>query len=647
MAASQLHINANTPMGANLIGDGATFRVWAPNAKKVYVALNGIRNYTPKPEDELSRSPHGGHWTGFIPGVSDGTKYRYYVLPGVGEGRLKRDPWAREMELHDWPNVDCLVRDSNSYPWHDAGHAPPHFHSLIVYQLHVGVFYAVDQNGRDIRKGRVSKFLDMLGRVKYLADLGVNALQLLPVTEFQTPHSQGYNSTDIYSPEMDYSVDPSELPQYLPLLNQLLQEKGHAPVDIETLTPQVNQLKALIDVCHLWGISVLFDVVYNHAGGSFDEASIDFFDLDSTNLYFTVDYVGGRVFDYSRPEVCDFLISNAEAFFYEYHVDGLRFDEVSLIDQFGGWRFCQDLTSTLRYTRPDHVKISEYWGGHSWLSLWQPPDGMGFDISYSDKLRDGIRTVIAQAAGGANADVHLDRLQPGLERPWNFPKAYQAYNCIENHDFVMAATGGNHGSPRIPKLAVGGGETRTWYARSRARVAMGLLLTAPGVPMLFMGMEIYEDKLWLEDSNRTECQVWWDGLKSDRDMSDFHFFTRDLIWLRRRLPALQSEPIRVFHINELDRVISFHRWVDGEGRDLVIVVSLREQTFYDHSYQLGFPFDGQWNVVFDSDYYEQMPNPSSHGNPGGVTANGPPLHGFNHSAGITLPANSMLIFQRG
>jgi 1,4-alpha-glucan branching enzyme len=650
MPASQQYISNNTPMGANLIADGATFRVWAPNAEHVYVALNGVRNYQPQPGDDLVKNPVTGHWTGFFPGVQDGTKYRYFIV-GKHDSGWKRDPWARELELNGYPDCDCNVCAPNTYPWHDQGFHPPAFRDLIVYQFHVGVFYARDEQGKDIRPDRVSKFLDAVDRIEYLADLGVNALQPLPVVEFQGEWSLGYNGSDLFSPEMDYCVGPDQLDAYLRKVNALLAKKNCAPLAALQLSGQVNQLKAFVDLCHLYGLAVIVDVVYNHAGGNFDGQSIDHFDFpdnpDKTNsIYFSQnDWAGGRIFAFQKPEVQDFLINNAKMFLEEYHADGLRFDEVSAIDQNGGWFFCQNLAETLRSAKPEAVQIAEYWGEYRWLGVWQPPQGMGFDIGYTDGIRDGVRSVLAEAAGGAGADVHLSRLQAGLQRPWNFSAAWQAYNCIENHDFVLDMDG-DHRKPRISKLA-DWSNPRSWYARSRARVATGMLLTAPGVPMLFMGQEFLEDKLWSDNPSRSDLFVWWDGLEGqDRQMSDFRSFTRDLLWLRRHHPALRSEPINVFHINESDRVLAFHRWVPGGGRDVVVVFSLREATFPDRSYVLGFPLPGAWLEVFNSDAYDNFPNPWVQGNGGGITADGPPRHEMSQSAGITLPANSVLVFTR-
>ena len=650
MSASQQHISGSTPMGANLVADGASFRVWAPSAAHVYVAIGGATNYQPQPADELVKDPITGHWTGFFPGVADGTLYRLFVVGPQGSG-FKRDPWARELELRGYPDCDCIVRDPQTYPWHDQGFRMPAFNDLVAYQLHIGVFYARDDQGRDIRPNRVSKFLDLLDRVRYLADLGVNALQPLPVVEFQGEWSLGYNGSDLFSPEMDYCVDPVDLTPYLDKVNTLLTGKGCAPLTIDHLGGQVNQLKAFVDVCHVYGLAVIFDVVYNHAGGGFDAQSIDHFDSPgdpdkNSSIYFSQnDWAGGRVFAFHKPEVRDFLIHNARMFVEEYHADGLRFDEVSVIDWNGGWFFCQDLTDTLRFVKPAAAQIAEYWGDQRWLGVWRPRAGMGFDIGYADAIRNGVRSTTAEAAGGASAEVHLGRLKSGLERPWNFLSAWQAYNCIENHDLVLDMDG-DHRKPRIARLA-DANDARSWYARSRARAATGLLLTAPGVPMLFMGQEVLEDKLWSDNPERAGLFIWWDGLEGqDRHMRDFHRFTRDLIWVRRRHPALRSEPINVFHIDEFNRVLAFHRWVPGAGRDVVVVVSLREATFSDHSYALGFPLPGHWYEVFNSDVYDHFVNPWVQGNAGGISADGPPLHGLSQSAGITIPANSVVVFAR-
>jgi 1,4-alpha-glucan branching enzyme len=640
MPSAQDHITATTPMGATLVDGGVTMRFWAPRAQRVHVVFGGVDGYRPDPADELVPDPATGHWTGFFPGVRAGTKYRFLVQGPGGTG-FKRDPRAHELELYGYPDCDALVVDHAGYPWHDAGFRPPDFADLIVYQLHVGVFHATGPDGRDLRPKRVAKLLDAVRQVPYLAVLGVNAVQPLPVVEFQGEWSLGYNGTDLFSPEMDYCVAPEELTPYLLAVNDLLAARGAAALTGDQLAGQVNQLKAFIDVCHLYGIAVLIDVVYNHAGGGLDPQSLDYVDmpaerLPDNNAYFSREgWAGGRVFAYGTADVRRYLIDNALLFLEQYHADGLRFDEVSVIDAKGGWFFCQELTETLRRHKPSAVQIAEYWGEHRGLAVQRPPAGMGFDIGYSDGLRDAVRRTLAEAAGGAAAPVHVGRIGDALRET----RGWRSYHCLENHDLVLDAD--DHREPRLARLA-GGDDPRSWYARSRARAATGVLLTAPGVPMLFMGQEFLEDKLWSDSPDRTDRLIWWDGaLGEDRHMADFLRCTRDLIHLRRRHPALRAEPVAVWQ--PADRVLAYQRWVPGAGEDIVVVLSLAESTWYDGSFRLGLPRPGRWREVFNSDVYDTFPNPWVCGNNGAVVASGPPRHGFGQSAGLTIPANSVLV----
>lgn len=165
--------------------------------------------------------------------------------------------------------------------------------------------------------------------------------------------------------------------------------------------------------------------------------------------------------------------------------------------------------------------------------------------------------------------------------------------------------------------------------------------------MIFMGQEFLEDKAWTDNPHASNLMIWWAGLEGlDKNMSDHHRFTRDLIWLRRSYPALRGEWVNVFHVHNDNRVIAFHRWLEGIGGDVVVIASLNEKTFYDHSYSLGFPADGHWKEVFNSDIYDNFFNPNSQGNHGGIFASGPGMHNLPSSAGITIPANSILVFAR-
>jgi 1,4-alpha-glucan branching enzyme len=630
-------------MGANIVtGEGVTFRVWAPAALEVYVS--GDFNGWQQLESSRLQSDGHGFWTGFIPDIGEGAQYKFFIK-GVGGAGYKRDPYARELTQNPaFPESNCIVRDPASYPWHDDRFQMPAFNDLVIYQIHIGTFFGADAAGNDNRRGRVCTFLDVLDRLEYLAELGINALEPLPIVEFPTETSEGYNGTDYFSPETEYTLDPGpELDRHFRMVNLLLQKRGLPPLPPGTLDAQVNQLKALIDLCHVYGIAVLLDAVYNHAGGGFDDSSIYFFDRqppgdNNRSLYFTDQgYVGGLIFAYWNAGVRQFLIDNAAYYLREFHADGFRYDEVTVIDEFGGWGFCQDLTSTVHFINSKGFHAAEYWrDDQSWVIRPRESGGAGFDAVWAPRLRDGVRGAIGQASGGAGAFVNLDVVRDGLYPPANFPAAWRAVQCVENHDIVFDGSG-----PRIAKLS-DSSDARSWYARSRSRVAAGLLLWAPGIPLVFMGQEFLEDKPW-SDSN-PDLLIYWDGLSSDRAMQDHLRFYRELIALRRHQPALRGEAINVFHVHNGNRVIAFQRWVVGTGRDVVIVASLNESTWW--SYTLGFPGPGRWLEVFNSDVYDHWVNPLVAGNGTGVDASGPPLHGVPCSANIVIPANGFVVFAR-
>jgi 1,4-alpha-glucan branching enzyme len=127
-------------------------------------------------------------------------------------------------------------------------------------------------------------------------------------------------------------------------------------------------------------------------------------------------------------------------------------------------------------------------------------------------------------------------------------------------------------------------------------------------------------------------------------MVDHVRFTRELLELRWQYPGLRGQGFRVIHADDGDRVLAFHRWVEGEGHDVIVVAHL--STFNRFGYRIGFPGEGAWAEVFNSDVYENWVNPNVAGNGGGVFADDQPLHGFGNSAAVTLPANSVLVFAR-
>lgn len=633
---------ANGAMGANLLEGGATFRVWDPTSTRVTVR-GTFNSWADHPLDRSA----AGFWSAFVPGVKSGDQYKYFVV-GQGTTGCKRDPFARALtRTPAFPQSDCIVTQPYSFPWHDSGYRPPPFHELVLYQLHVGAFFATDEKGNDVRQSRPGRFLDVLLQIDHLVALGVNAVQIMPVQEFATMRSLGYNGLDYFSPEMDYTIDPAapEFARYFDRANELLTRHGlahFAPGDLDCPT---KQLMALIDLLHLHGIAVVLDVVYNHAGGGFDDDSIFFHDRqaygdNNRSLYFTDQgWAGGLVFAYWKSEVRQFLIDNAGFFYDEYHVDGFRFDEVTVIDSHGGWGFLQDLTSTLRYRKPQAILIAEYWADQSSVLRSRESLGAGFDAVVASGLREAIRKTLGEVTCGRDASVNLDRVAVALVP--SFDHAWRSVQHLENQDIVRVDNRTDR-APRVP-AASDSTNARSWYATSRSRVVNGLLLTAPGIPMLFMGQEILEDKYWSDSPEYfANSLIWWDGLRVDRAMQDHLKFVQDVLRVRRSYRALTGDSIRVFHVHNGNRVIAFHRWLEGFGGDVVVVASFHEETW--HAYSLGLPLPGTWREVFNSDAYENFPNPMASGNQGRIDANGPPLHGFGCSATIVIPANSILVF---
>jgi 1,4-alpha-glucan branching enzyme len=671
---TQTNCSKATAMGASLVsemgiaGGGATFRAWAPRAQAVYV--NGVFGGVPRTgqgDDLLLVKDGNGYWSGFLADAGEGDAYRFYVV-GAGSSGYKRDPYARELAndaTAPFPVCAAVVRRASAYAWHDAGFRTPEYADMVVYQLHIGTYAPAGA-------GWASTYLDVVMKVEYLAALGVNMVQPLPVYEMEDSPSQGYpglgyQGADLYSPAFDYVVYHADgLEMYLATINRLLAAKGFTPMTVTDITAGNAQLKVMVDLLHVYGIGVMFDVVYNHAGGwsatyntpagpiHGDDDSLYFWDRmpggdNNQSLYFSdKGFVGGLAFALWNQDVRGFLWNNAAFHVAELHADGFRYDEISMLlsmNEANGWEFCRELSTLVRSMKPRVLQNAEYWPGEYRVPAKEAvapaaAGGMGFDTVQHDGLREAIRSAVQQAAGGAGPSVAMSAIAmalfPGDGGANGFRYSWQTVPCVENHDIVKLGE-----KLRIPALA-DGSNARSWYARSRTRVAMALLLTAPGIPQLFMGQEFLEDKQWCPDPRSPDHLIWWAGLGTDSAMQDHLRFTQDAVALRTRLPGLRGEGLNVFYTSDADRVIAYHRWVPGIGDDVVVVATFSESTWW--AYELGFPSAGRWVEVFNSDVYDGWVNPMCAGNAGGVEAKGSGMHGLAASASVVAPANGLVVF---
>jgi 1,4-alpha-glucan branching enzyme len=652
----QNNISDMTPNGATLVEGGATFRVFAPNAVAVY--LNGTFNGRVYDQGDAATlmEKRGNYWTGFMAGVVDGDRYRFWVEGPIG-GTIgyKRDPYSKELlntgGADNFPRCFSVIRIPDSYPWHDAGFSTPDFSDMVIYQVHIGV-YAIS------RPGVSSNFLDVACKVPYFSALNVNVLQPLPMDEQEQNPGLGYGGADIFSPDFPFIASAADLPTYLRTLNELLAAKGKTPLlALEDIASAPAQLKVLVDLCHVYAIAVTFDVVYGHGGGfEGDDYGIYFFDRQPNgnndhSLYCTnKGSAGGLAFAMWNQDICNYLLDNARHYMEEFHADGFRYDEVSTLlslNQDSGWAFCRQLSGTLRSGWNRCLQNAEFWpGSQSNIPDGFEPiyraaaqDGGGFDVVQHDALRLALRGAVISASYGAQSTVSMSNVAsnlypPGLDHGW------RAVTCVENHDIVKVGQ-----DQRIPWLA-DSQDRRCWYARSRSRVATAILLTAPGIPQLFMGQEFLEDYQWTWDPQPSVNLLWWDGLNTGQDkaMVNHLRFTQEAVKLRADYPALRGDNVHPYWFSDQDRVLAFHRWLEGTGQDVIVVATLSDTTWW--SYDIGFPSGRYWKEVFNSDVYDNWVNPIVAGNGGGIDVSGPPMHGFATSASVVIPANGVVVFAR-
>ncbi len=586
-------------MGAMLYEDGVAFRVWAPHARAVHVT--GDFNDWSEDADELASEGHG-YWSTDVVDAHPGDEYRF-LIDGP-EGRLSRkDPYGRDV---DHSNGNSIVVDPN-FDWtgEDAFEMPP-WHDLVIYEMHIGTY-------NDTPGGAPGDLKTAIARLPHLVELGVNVVQIMPATEFPGSYSWGYNPSDLFAVETDY---------------------GGA-----------RGLKAFVKAAHALGIAVVVDVVYNHLGPSdLDLWQFDGWqESDQGGIYFYNDWRAETPWghtrpDYGRGEVRQFLRDNALYWLDEFRADGLRWDMTLYIRTVrgnphdpgealeAGWSLARWINAEIDERYPWKISIAEDLQDDPWMTVSPAEGGAGFDAQWAANFVHPVRHALTVGDDQARSMWAIRDAVAGSYGP----NALARVVYTESHDEVA------NGRARLPH-DIWPGQPDSWFSRKRSTLGAVLVFTSPGIPMLFQGQEFLEDE-WFRDVDPL------DWSKKDRFAGIFAMY-RDLIRLRRNWwndsRGLRGPHVNVFHVNDADKVLAFHRWEEGgPGDDVVVLLNFANRAY--EGYRIGLPREGGWQVRFNSDWrgysvdFGDQPTPESWAHP-------EPADGLGCSGEVGLGAYSAVI----
>jgi 1,4-alpha-glucan branching enzyme len=598
-------------MGAMPHDGGVAFRLWAPHADAVYVT-GSFNNWSPDAHPMLKEAE--GFWYANIASAVIGHEYRYRLV--IGDKQLMRiDPYARQVTSSVGNSV---VHDPN-YDWAGDEFQLPPVNELVIYEMHLGTFHPDEDEKSD-------KFAEAIQKLDHLKHLGVNVIEVMPLAQFAGYSSWGYNPSCVFAAETNYG--------------------GPAG------------FKRFVKALHEAGFGVILDVVYNHFGPS----DLDLWQFDGWSengqggIYFYNDWHnetpwGSTRPDYGRKEVRQFIRDNAMMWLEEYHVDGLRFD-MSLFmrsvrgngdpgaDLPDGWSLIQWINREVRQRYPGRITIAEDLQNDNRLT--QPVDqgGAGFTAQWADRFVHSVRSAVVTPD---DAQRSLDSVRGAIEGRDN-GDPFQRVIYSESHDEIA------NGRARVAS-EINSQNPDCWAAQKRTTLAAALVLTSPGIPMLFQGQEFLEDG-WFQDS------VPLDWHKSD-EFSGLVRMYRDLIHLRLNrfgtTRGLTGSGLNTFHQNQADNVIAYHRWHQGgPGDDVIVVVNLSHNAH--GNYQIGFPSAGLWRLRLNSDwigYSRAFGNQScSDVNAGARSSdqsqiqNTSPRDGFPASGTVSIGPYSVLVFSQ-
>ena len=506
------------------------FAVWAPRAQRVELLIGSERH-----EMQAGRD---GWFRGTVAAAGPGTRFGF----SLDGGPPRPDP--RSPSQPDGVHGLSQRVDHGAFEWRDHAWRGVSVRGAVLYELHVGTFT------------RQGTFASIIERVPYLVELGIDAIELMPVAEFSGSRGWGYDGVDLFAPHHAYGT--------------------------------VDDLKRLVDACHRNGLGVVLDVVYNHvgpAGNYLAEFGPYFSDRHRTNWGEAINFDGPH-----SEEVRRFVIDNALMWLRDFHIDGLRIDAVHAIVDESALHILEQLTIEVdalatHLGRPLFL-IAESDRNDPRLVRSRDAGGYGLDSAWADDWHHALHAALTGDRSGYYDDFGaLEVLAKALRQAWVYDGTWSPYRArrhgrspvgLNGHQFVISTQ--NH--DQVGNRALGE-RTNALMSDGRLRIAAALLLTAPFTPMLFQGEEWgastpfqyftdHDDPELgraVSDGRRREfAQFGWDPEHipdpqdwttfersqldwrelDDRRHAELRSWYRRLIALRRQLPAL-SDP-RLDHV---------------------------------------------------------------------------------------------------
>jgi 1,4-alpha-glucan branching enzyme len=604
-------------MGAHLTEQdgkrGTHFAVWAPSAKRVSV-VGDFNNWDPN-ATPMSTLGQSGVWAVFVPGVAQGANYKFHIesdyLPQAAE---KSDPFGFASEFR--PKTASIVWDIDKYKWKDDAWMKKResFKALSapvsIYEVHLGSWMRVPEE--EDRFMTYSEMADKL--VKYVKDMGYTHIELMPIAEHPLDSSWGYQVVGYFAPTSRFG------------------------------TP--DDFMLFVDKMHQAGVGVIVDWVPSHFPR--DGHGLGLF--DGTHLYEHADPRVGEhkewgtyVFNYSRYEVANFLISNALFWLDKYHIDGLRVDAVAsmlyrdyarpdgewLANDYGGREnleaidFLKKLNEIIYSEYPSTMTIAEE--STAWPQVSKPTyvGGLGFGFKWDmGWMHDTLKYMQNDAV---YRKYHHNNL--------TFRGLYATSEnfCLPlSHDEVVYGK----------RSLIGKMPGDDWQKFANLRLLFGYMWTVPAKKLLFMGGDIAQ---WNE---------WYHARSLDWHLMDYPSHQGVNKWVRDLNHAYSSIPA----LHEGDCAHWGFEWVDCCDWEQSILIYLRKSKdgkpvlvalnftpVPRHNYLVGVPQGGFWKEILNSDAGEYWG--SGQGNLGGVEANPVSVHGRSHSLTLVLPPLAMVAFQ--